>query len=74
MGSLNKLICVNLTIDSLPFTAVSRATAVLPRGAKMRFDWLTEYNPPKGIISGNRIVQKEVFDRSIERLLKGLFL
>ena len=33
---------VNLIVESLSFTAASTATAVLPRGAKMRFDWLTE--------------------------------
>jgi len=33
---------VNLTVGSLPFTAASTATAVLPWGAKMRFYWLTE--------------------------------
>ena len=33
---------VNLIVNALPFTAASTATAVLPRGAKMRFNWLTE--------------------------------
>ena len=45
---------INLTVDSLPFTAADTATAVLPRGAKMRFDWLTEYDTATGIVSGNR--------------------
>jgi len=33
---------VNLIVESLSFTAASTATPVLPRGAKMRFDWFTE--------------------------------
>jgi len=33
---------VNMIVDSLPFIAASTAAAVVPRGAKMRFDWLTE--------------------------------
>jgi len=31
-----------LTVDSLPFTTTSTATAVLPRFWKIKFDWLTE--------------------------------
>jgi len=33
---------LNLTVGSLTFTAASTATAVLPHGTKIRFDWLTE--------------------------------
>jgi len=45
---------VTLAVDSLPFTAASTATAVLPRVVQMRFDWLTDF-PLGGIASGDRI-------------------
>ena len=33
---------VSHAIDSLPFTLASTGTAALPRGAKIKFDWLIE--------------------------------
>jgi len=45
---------VKMIVDSLPVTAASTATVVLPQGAKMKFDWL--------IVSNDRIARKEFFD------------
>jgi len=69
---------VNLTVarshDCLPFTAASTATAVLPRGSKIRFDWLGEWSPARGIVSGNRIARKEFLVEQSKRFKRGLFL